>query len=1038
MKKSVLLVILILVSQNLLWSQESTIRGVVRSAVDKESLPGVTVVIQGTVQGTITDIDGRFTISASPTDRLRVSFIGFRTQVIEVGARTDFEILLEPSVEQLDEVVVVGFGVQRKESVVGAITQVGSKDILESGVPNIANAITGKLSGVVTIQNSGKPGSNPEIMIRGKSTWAGSAPLFMVDGVERSFTEINPNDIASISVLKDASATAIYGTKGANGVFLITTLRGQVGKPVMNFSYNFGAKTPTAYPTYYDSYKTLTAANEAMKNDNNWSNLYSQQELQHYKDQDLPYKYPSVDWFNELVKTGVTQNANFNVRGGTERLKYFGSFGYLHDGDIINTQKQGFYDPRFYYDRFNVRSNLDFKVTNTTDFSVNFGGSSQITNEPAYSQFAFWNVMLVGPVNLSPPYYGTDATDLYPDPFDPYSGIRYVLSDPQNPYTQIYAGSTTPGGETTIGGFSKTNISDVFSDVILKQNLSSILSGLSASAKLSYNSTMGFAKNYRQSLPVYRLNQDNTWTRSPNYDQDMDPLRFQSESVSANIRKLYYEALINYANTFRDDHSVTLMGVFNRTQINRGAQEPFKDESWASRATYDFRQKYLLEANIGYRGSEQFAPANRFGFFPAFAVGYNIHEENFFKSNMPFLSTLKTRFSYGKTGSDAGARWLYYSTWNRLGFTDTRDAVYGANGFWWTPPHSYKEGEQGNLRAQWEVAIKKNLGFEIAILQNKFSLILDLFDEKRDNILMIPRVIPTWVQVDFKALNIGKTKNQGYELELNYREAFSSDLYVFAKGNYSFSQNRIEFQDDPLGLPDHQRSAGKPIGYNLNYISTSGYFASVDDINNYVLPGGANPVPGDVKFIDYNADGMIDVNDQVVTGYTDYPLSNYAISFGGTYKRISLSLMIQGQQGKSSMFKRGAAYPFENSYNRVLDGQWDYWTPDNPNATHPALHYNEAIRNTNNFIGGNNGVSSLMWLNTSFIRLKQMEVNYSIESERLKNRGINNLLVYINGNNLLTFSRLHFGDPEQKQNDPGAANSYPLIRYINAGFRFSF
>lgn len=1041
MKKLLLLIVFIAVWIPQLWSQAMTITGTVRSAEDREPLPGVTVVIDGTVSGGITDFDGKFNILAKPSDKIKISFIGFETQIIDLGGRSVLDILLKPSVESIEEVVVVGFGSQKKESVVGAISQVKSEELLQSGVPSLSSAITGKLSGVVTIQNSGQPGADtPQIMIRGKSSWTGSSPLILVDGVERSFEDLDPNEVESMSVLKDASATAVYGTKGANGVFLITTKRGLESKPKLNFTFNQGFKQPTLMPSYYDSYQTLSRANEAFKNDNTWDKLYSQEELMHYKNQDNPYLYPSVDWFGELIKpVGYATNANFTLNGGSKKVKYFGSASYLHDGDIIDSKKTGDNDARFYYDRYNVRTNLDFDITETTRFSVNTGGSVQITNSPRVSTFEFWRTMLAGSVNRSPLYYGTDALDQYPDPYDPTYGKRYAASFPDNPYTQLYAGSIGTDGQT-LGGYYRTNTTKLFLDISLQQELDFITKGLSVSALLSHNSTMSYDKSYIQRIAIYALNEDGSWDRYPNYEVDLEPLNFDKEDYNTDIKDLYYEAKIHYARSF-GNHNVSGLGVFNRTQKNDKAFEPYKDESWAGRATYDFKQKYLFEVNVGYRGSEQFSPENRFGLFPAYAVGWNIAEERFIKKNLPILSRLKTRFSYGKTGHDGGARWLYYSTYGTVPANQVNKWIFGSNGSYYTVPGSYTEGELANGKAQWEVATKKNLGFEIGFKDNEITASLDLFDEKRDNILMLPNTVPTLVMVEFKDLNIGETKNHGYELEFKYNKAFSSDFRLVLSGNYSFSENRVVYKDDPAGLPEYQKEAGKPIGGNIitRYMKTPGYYTSVDDINNYVLPGGAtNIIEGDVKFIDYNADGIINDLDKAPTELNDYPTTNYAITLSATYKRLSFSMMWQGVKDKAMRYNGGPAFPFSQEQFRILDGQMDRYTLETPNAANPSYHYNSGILNSNNALGSHWGAVGLTWKNSDFIRLKQAEISYSFNINRLANIGISKLLLYVNGNNLLTFSNIPYYDPEKTNVDPGAGNSYPLVRRFNVGVKVGF
>ncbi len=1051
MRKILFLILFMAVNIVELWSQEMTISGRIYSADDNEPLPGVTVVIKGTSQGGITDFDGNFNIQAKPTDELEISFIGFETQIIQLAGRTSLIIKMNPSAESIDEVMVVGFGVQKKESVVGAISQVKGDDLVQSGVSNVSSALSGKLAGVVTIQNNGMPGEdNPEILIRGKSSWVSSSPLVMVDGIEREFTDINPNDIESMSVLKDASATAIYGTKGANGVILITTKRGKENKPSINVSVNQGFKFPTKGQEYYNAYETLQHANVAMKNDNNWDGLYSQEELEHYRLQDLPYKYPSVDWYNEMIKdVGYVTDLNFNVSGGTKKVKYFGSLSYLHDGDIINTEKNGDYDPRFYYDRVNIRTNLDFQLTKTTRLSSNIGGSYQLQNKPTADQFNLWNSILVGSVNMAPLYYGEDATLLYPDPYDPYSGIRPSLADSrQNPYTMIHYGSPLENGGAK-GGYQKQNEVRVSTDLVLSQELDFIAKGLVFQGTVSYNSRMSYRKVYEQTVPLYRLNEDNSWTRFPSYEQDLSPISFRSEGLNGNERRLYYEARLNYSRNF-GPHSLTAMGVFNRTQRNIDAYQPFKSEAWAGRATYDYSSKYLAEINIGYTGSDQFAPANRFGFFPAFAVGWNIAQEKFVKSNIPFLNTFKVRYSYGKAGNDNSSvtsqnnRWLYYSSWSQVDrYNDEnqglRHVLFGNdNSAIWTTPYSYIEGAVPNTTAQWEIATKNNLGVEVGVLENSLKLSVDLFSEQREKILMQPITVPDWVSGTFKDLNIGETKNHGMEVEVSYNKAFDNGLIMTMSGNFSFSENRIIKQDNPENMADYLKTEGKPIGVHYGYLTTSDFYQSVDDINNYTRIDGANYlIEGDIKYVDYNGDGKVDASDRVPIGNTDYPLINSALTTSLGYKGFSLTVMLQAVSEKSSLHVHNASYLFALNSNRILGDQLDYYTIGNTNASNPAPHYSDAIRQTNNQFDQYRGTTQTSWVDTDFFRVRQAELAYTFTGDRLNNIGINNLRLYISGNNLFTKSKIEFGDPEKKSIDAGAANSYPLIKRFNIGLKLN-
>lgn len=1040
MRLKLLIFSLLFLSTTSLWAQEMTIKGNVRSADDMAPLPGVTVYIEGSTKGSISDVNGNFEIKAKLGDILSLSFVGFETQEIEIVKQSNFNIILKPAVSELEEVMVVGYGTQKKESVVGAITQVDTEDLLESGVSDVTQAITGKLSGVVTIQNNGRPGeSNASILIRGKSSWVSSDPLVMVDGIERSFTDIDPNEVASISVLKDASATAVYGTRGGNGVILVTTKRGMESKPKINFTFYQGIKQATSLPDYVDAYTTLQHANIAMKNDGNFTGLISQEELMHYKAGDEPYVYPDVDWINEMIQTGYNTTANINMRGGTKFVKYFTSVGYNHDGDILRSEKIGDLDPRFYSNRYNLRSNFDFDLTETSRIKVNIGASHKIQNgNSGYYGTFFSNIYQVG-VNYSPLYYGADALEQYPDANEPDAeGMRFAqgVGEGKNPYTILHAGLSHYDTDIHLLYNKKTTTTDFNSDIGYDQDLSFIAKGLKASALVSLNTTVAYERTEQQQGASYMLNANGTWRRMPSLDLDLEPLYYTNHTIEANTRKLYYEAKINYDRTFHK-HYVTAMGIFNRNQriassSSSDIQPVYKQEAWAARATYAYASKYMVEVNLGYSGSEQFAPANRFGFFPAYAIGWNASEENFIKNNFKFINKLKFRYSYGKTGSDnATERWLYESEGYTTFWQGNTMALFGAT-FGQTGTYLYEEGKIANLYAQWEESVKQNFGIELAFLDRRLEFSFDIFKEDRDKILMSPGNVPSFTMVEFKQLNLGKTKNHGIELELSYRDKTSWDLKYSVSTNFSFNENRVVYKDDAVSLPDYQKSAGFPIGTQRQYLQDELY-QSVDDVVNYLYKSPGVGL-GDVRFVDYNADGVIDDNDMVAYEGTQYPLYSYGATLSAEYKKFSIHALVQGMLDKKSYFNNIAADPFYNSYNRIYAYQLDdYWTVDNTDAFYPSTHYDATLKS------GNNDLSyAQRYLNTSFVRLKELQIAYTINPKWVK-FPVDYFMIYISGNNLLTFSEFNeLGDPEKTSFTPGATNSYPLLRVYNIGVKLNF
>ncbi len=1050
----ILVVIIIgLVFQPFLYGQIE-ISGNVTDRETGATLPGVNIVEKGTLNGTVTDLDGNYRITVSGTSSVIVfSFVGYQSLEELVGNNAVINATLFSGIS-LDEVMVVGYGIQKKESVVGAISQVKGDDLVSAGTNNVSTAISGKLSGVVTMQTEGKPGEEePKIYIRGAATWNSTDPMIMVDGIERtSWSDLDPNEIESISVLKDASATAVYGAKGGNGVILITTKRGSVDKPVFNFSYTHSLKQVSDKMTMMNAYETITRFNTALKNDNLWDQLYSESEIEHYRLQDEPYLYPSVNWIDEMFQTGQSANTHLSVKGGTKMLNYFVSIGYLFDGDIIAVEKQGDFDPRNYYNRYNLRTNLDYKLSKSTTLSANLSGSMQIRNRPSEmnrgAHSLVWAGIYSSAVNASPLYYPASLLERYPDPNEPDAeGIRYPFFNNghlhDNPYSML----------NTVG-FEKQNEVNLNTDLLLSQDLSALTEGLSFKASLSYGSNSEYRRVFGEGsgnmiIPRYRLTvyEDGSylWQRRPDYYEDVPLFTFKEESQNFYIRNLYYDTRLNYDRVFAENHYVTALAIFRRKQINIGSQEPFREEAWSGRATYAYKLKYLFETNLGYNGSESFAPGNRFGFFPAFAIGWNIAEEPFFNDRLSFIERLKLRYSYGEVGVDNVSRWLYYQSYYEGTFANTdmivRGNGLGAFGAWYSTNEGYLEGPIANRLAQWETARKQNLGIETGLF-GSLNVSIDLFKEERENILQTPNTVPEIAALEFKELNIGKTKSHGYELEISYNEEFNPNLSLLLNGKLSFTENRVIFRDDPPGLPEHQRQEGFPIGMPRTYLS-DGRFGSVDDINNYVSPGtssaaiGAEGYPtlyfygtGDEKYIDYNADGIIDGNDAVADLFPAYP--EYHFSFSGTlrYRAFSFRTLVTGQINKTSSLEAEFILPFTNTFPVLYEHEMDFYSSDNQGSFFPLPH--TGVYGQYNYL--NPIYSSPV---SSFIRLKELEISYNISFKNLTY--MERLLIFISGNNLITFSpNTYFGDPEKSLLRPGLDGSYPLLRRYNLGLRISF
>lgn len=998
-----------------------------------EPVIGANIIIKGTRTGVVTDLDGLFSLKVSSLNApLCVLYLGYADLEVKPSTGKDMVIVLKENAEALDEVVVVGYGVQKKESVVGAISQVGSESLVKSGNSDIRSAIAGKLSGVLTMQKNGQPGSSSsDIIIRGISSWNGSSPLVLVDGVERSFNDIDPHEVNTISVLKDASATAVFGAKGANGVIIVTTKRGVEGKPKLYFSTSYGIQVPTRIPKHIDSYTTMSMYNEAVKNMGYYNKVLPQSILEEYRNPSTrlnSLRYPDVDWFDLLTKDfASTMNANVNLRGGTKFVKYFASLGYSHEGTMFESFHDGFCDTRYNYDRLNYRVNLDFNLTNTTTLAFNVGGNVGVRNKPNASP---WEAMYQASTALYPAYYPEWALEEVPDLYYPDAeGIR--LSDTQdanaNPYTLMNQGK-----------FSRHTSSQLYTDFILNQKLNFITKGLSFKGKCSFstNYTMNTLKA-DWSFPSYQLRFDrlgtnlNPWQRQNETDNIwvQPPLDINVGGLEWFSKNLYYELALNYNRKF-GNHNVTGLLLFNRSKKNSGTAFAYYNEAWVARATYDYKHKYLFEMNLGYTGSERFAPSNRFGFFPSFAFGWVASKEKWFKDNIKWMSKLKLRYSDGRVGSDSARdRWLYIGDYNKYG-----SLIY--------------EGKTPNITAQWEEARKKDIGIEMGFFDNMFTLSVDLFDEHRSKMLLNPRsTTPLIGNNGFKALNKGKMKKHGFEIEARFKNTTSYGLHYNLRGMIGFNENRMIERDDLPYAPEYQKFAGKAYGGQHSGVITTGngYFTSVDDIHNYVSPG-LKPnelMVGDYRFLDYTGDG-------VITNLDLYPIegSRFApivYSFGGglSYKNFDFSILFQGNAGKWVTFNESFEVEFNQAAYRVHHSQLDFWSPDNLNANHEALHFDDSGQNKNlgwsggdAYHGYDGRIKDRFWRKADYLRLKEIYLGYNLTPKFLKQLlGVSRVTLYGTANNVFTITDLIEGDPESIDFSKGF---YPLMSSYKLGLKVNF
>ena len=1032
-------------------AQNRTVSGVVTDAIDGSTIPGVTVRILGADGGTISDIDGNYTVSVpSSTTELQFSFMGMETKTVSISGINSLNVILSSSAVAVEELVVVGYGSQRKESVVGSVVQAKGSELLKAGsVATVSEALAGILPGVSTMQASGQPGSSDAtILIRGQSTWGDNSPLFVVDGVERDFNNLDPNEIESISVLKDASATAVFGVKGANGVILITTKRGKEGKARVNYSGNWGVKTPVMETDYLKDYSTaMEYFSAAAMAEGKYNSLVPQSEIDawsmnpaeqvaweaqmratHGDDWDYQYSdfYSYTNWIDQLIDKGYTQAHNINISGGNSFVKYFTSLGYNYDGDIFDLEKTDEYDPRTYQKRYNWRSNLDFDFTESTKLKVNLAGNfkdwhgNQVTG--AWNRIGNSGADNTSASNNS--YIGSMFTNLQ-------VGAAPVLSTGDigvgNRFTEWatynYLAQMQENGEVT------KRTTQIFTDIIFEQRF---LKDFLFKGKVSYN----FSRQYQARITKDPLYYSTDWlSGTVNQEGDQDDVEslasITSEYLNAYSNSLYYEGSLNYNKTIADNHNVSALALFSRRQAQNQLAFPSYEESWVGRATYNYKLKYMFEFNGAYNGSENWAPGLKFGFFPSVAMGWTISEEPFFKNNINFMNFLKLRYSWGEVGSD--------NVSNR--FTYIQDYTYrsgsAAGLFGYGEPYSrldglYFEGSPANIFATWETAVKQNLGMETNMFDNRMKLAVDLFSENRTGILMERSSIPSWYGNTAPEANIGATKNHGVEFDLKWNDKINENWSYFATANMSMSENIIIERDDPLYMPDYQKNAGKPIGWHSGY-NVDGYLDSWDDVYNYTQAAGVSRIPGDFVYTDYNGDGNVNQDDEIPIASPSYTSTSFAMSLGVSYKQWSMSAMFNGSLGLSKQLSTNYLWSYATTGGsrefRVLDTEMtDQWSPTNLDASSPIIHTSTNAYN-------DWGKTTYSVRSSDYVRLRTLELKYTFTKESLHRlKIVQGLEVYANGYNLLTWTSL----PDMFDPEASKLEVYPITKRYTFGLRANF
>ncbi|MDD5895222.1 MAG: TonB-dependent receptor [Prevotellaceae bacterium] len=991
-----------------------------------ETIIGASVMEVGTTNGTVTDFDGNFKLQVKNENaQIRISYIGFTTKTVKVSSKP-MQITIDEDNKTLTEVVVVGYGAQKKESVIGAISQVSSKDLLSTPTANVTQAIAGKIPGVVTTQTSGAPGmDDASINIRGRATFAGDgSPLVMVDGVERAFSQVAPDDIESISVLKDASATAVYGVRGANGVILVTTKRGKEMKPEVSFTGNFMWGTATRKPNYLNSYDSVTLLEEALKNDG-MASQYSAADLEMYRkacNGELSgadaLLYPNVDWYDEVLNDWApSQRYNVSVRGGTKRMRYYVSGEMYNQGSLIKNLSTDEYGNSSSpgYNRYAFRANMDFFLSKDLTFSVNFGtrfenrhGSNTNESSTYYDVFAY--------LNHTPGW-------LFP--------VSYEVQNGEETKT-LYAGNANFQNNIVAalakGGYYKgTNtISEI--NLIADYKMDWLTEGLSVKGMVSFDYDSYYRKNFGRTYATYELNDRENYMSQDAYNKYNVDGQLTYTKSSSTIYKLYMEAQINYARRF-GKHDVTGMVLYNQNDYRRNSELAKRYQGLVGRVTYGYDDKYLFEFNAGYNGSENFLKGNRFGFFPAFSIGWRLTQEKFMEKTKDWLNNLKIRASYGEVGNDiynvggVEQRFLFEEHW-----ISASNYNFG-NG---TVP-AYYEKQYPNYLVTWERAKKYNLGVEFGLFNGMLNGNIDLFYEKRKDILTEYLSRPQWVGVTMAAGNLGETKNSGYEIELHHSNTIGKEFRYNVGLTYSHAANEIISMDEPAGKTEYRKREGHPINQYFGLIC-EGFVTSADlaDPNFPVSTYSNNVQVGDLKYKDMNNDGFIDDRDETFIGYSDIPENTYALSLGATYKGWGFEVMFQGVDHVSRYYDADAMYAFYNN-GKAKDIHLGRWNPslseseNLANATYPLLHYGST--------GDHNQRQNSFFLkNGAFVRLKNVELSYTLPASWIQKAGMSSARIYVNGNNLITWDHLDgLVDPESN-----GSSRYPLLKTFNVGFNVVF
>ena len=862
--------------------QQQTIKGIVVDA-SGEPVIGANVVVEGTTMGTITDFEGTFSISVPKNGKIKISFIGYKDQVLTPQSGKNLRVVLEDDSQMLGEVQVVAYGAQKKVSITGAISSMKGEDLLKTPAASMSNVLSGQITGISSVQYSGEPGADEaDLYVRGIATWNNAKPLIQVDGVEREFSQIDPNEVESITVLKDASATAVFGVRGANGVILITTKRGAEGKAKISFSTSAGVNLRTKQLEFANSYQYASYYNDLQVNDGGVP-TFTEEQLIKFRDHTDPILYPDINWIDYCMNKAAFQSQhNVNISGGTDRMRYFVSAGmFTQDGMFKQLAASDNFN--FNYKRYNYRANLDFDATKTTLISVNIGGRIETKRTPESGED---QNQLFRKLYWAVPFAGAGIVD----------GKRVVSNADYLPFTG------SDGLNSYYGkGFRSTTTNVLNVDLVLDQKLDFITKGLSFKLKGSYNTSYWTQKIASSSMAVYTpvLHDDGSiGYRKSGSDSQLSYSR--NSNGEGKSRDWYMEAALNYSRKF-GDHNVTGLVLYNQSKryYPGGTYDdiPSAYVGFVGRATYDYKTRYMAEFNVGYNGSENFAPGKRYGLFPAGSIGWIVSEESFFKPLKKVINYFKVRASVGMVGNDNNGnnRFLYLPD----AYILNDDGYFFGTNAGNKKPGAY-EASKSNADVTWEKSVKQNYGIDFSILNEKLNISLDYFKENRRDILSSPDYMPGILGMVLPIMNVGKTENKGYEFQLKWNDKIGDDFRYWANFNLSFARNKIVYKNEIEKNEDWLYETGRTIGSRLIY-KFWGYYDETaearyqEEFGRPIADHGLSLQPGDAVFADLNSDGVIDGDDASRDlGYVDTPEYTAGLNLGFSWKGWDFTAQFTG------------------------------------------------------------------------------------------------------------------------------------------------